>query len=202
VIPLREWLNETQAASRALGDGLVAPGTWDRLPRPDGAGTWAEDGRAVSFLLEYDLGTEHLPVLAAKLDGYALLTSVLADAGQAAPPLLFCFGSPRREQGARRALAACRDSAAVRIATAAIDPYATSPAGPVWLPLTGHQGRQVRLIDLDAALPDPWQDYRQQRARQRREAAEREQALLRADEDDEEPATYGTAEEEAFGQWP
>jgi len=152
---LHEWQNETQAATQALGEVVVAPGTWDRLPRPDGAGTWAEDGREVSFLLEFDLGTEHLSVLAAKLDGYALLASVLADAGQAAPPLLFCFGSPRREQSARRALAATRDSAAVRIATAAIDPYLISPAGPVWLPLSGHQGRQVRLIDLSAALPRP-----------------------------------------------
>jgi hypothetical protein len=134
---LADWLNETQAAAHAVGDLLVAPGTWDRLPQPDGAGTWAEDGRQVSFLLEYDTGTEHLPMLSGKLDGYALLTSVLANhARQAALPLLFCFGSPRREQAARRALADCRDSAAVRIATAAIDPYVTSPAGPVWLPLT------------------------------------------------------------------
>jgi hypothetical protein len=199
---LREWRNETQAAAHVLGDLLVG-GIWDRLPRPDGSGTWAEDCREVSFLLEYDLGTEHLSVLAGKLDGYAVLASVLAEDGQAAPPLLFCFGSPRREQAARTALAACRDSAAVRVATAAIDPYAASPAGPVWLPLTGHQGRQVRLIDLDAALPDPWQDYRARRARERREAAEREEALRRADEDDEDLATYGTrAGEEAFGQWP
>jgi len=186
---LRECRNETQAAAQALGGVLVAPGIWDRLPRPDGAGTWAEDGRQVCFHLEYDLGSEHLPVLAAKLDGYALLASLLADAGQAAPPLLFCFGSPRREQAARRALAACRDSAAVRIATAAIDPYVISPARPVWLPLSGPQDGQVRLIDLDAALPDPWRDYRARRARERRQAAEREKALLRADED--QAAMYG-----------
>ena len=79
----------------------------------------------------------------------------------------------------------------------------TSPAGPVWLPLSGHTGGQVRLIDLDAALPDPWQDYRGRRARPPRETAEREQALHLADEDDDEPTTYGTAaREEAFGQWP
>lgn len=137
-------------------------------------------------------------MLAGKLDSYALLASVLADAGQAAPLLLFCFGSPRREQAARTALAVCRDSAAVRIATTAIDPHLTSPAGPVWLPLSGHVGRQVRLIDLDAALPDPWQDYRRQRAHERREAAEREQALHYADEDDE-ALSAGTVE--AFGQW-
>ena len=41
------------------------------------------------------------------------------------------------------------------------------------------------LIDLDLALPDPWQDYRERRASERREAAEREQELLRADEDDD-----------------
>jgi hypothetical protein len=199
---LRAWRNETHAAAHALQDLLVAPSTWDRLPHPDGAGTWSEDGQAVTFLLEYDTGTEHLPVLADKLGGYTLLASALANQGLIAPPLLFCFSSPRREQAARRALAATRDAAALRIATAAIDPYVASPAGPVWLPLTGHQGRQVRLIDLDAALPDPWQDYRARRARDRRDAAEREQALHRADEDDE-PATYGTtAGEEAFGQWP
>ena len=77
----------------------------------------------------------------------------------------------------------------MRIATAAIDPYVISPAGPVWLPLSGPQDGQVRLIDLDAALPDPWRDYRARRARERRQAAEREKALLRADED--QAAMYG-----------
>jgi len=71
----------------------------------------------------------------------------------------------------------------LRIATAALDPRLTSPAGPVWLPL-GHLSGQVRLIDLEQALPDPWLDYRQQRARERREATEREQALRRAADDD------------------
>ena len=62
----------------------------------------------------------------------------------------------------------------------------------------------MRLIDLDLALPDAWQDYRERRARERREAAEREQALLRADEDDEddELALPGTpASEEELGYW-
>ena len=118
---LREWRNETQAAEHLMR-GLLVGGIWDRLPRPDGAGTWAEYDRQISFLLEYDTGTEHLSILADKLDGYALLASVLADAELAAPPLLFCFGSPRREQAARRALAATRDAAAMRIATTAVDP--------------------------------------------------------------------------------
>ena len=84
----------------------------------------------------------------------------------------------------------------------ALDPRITSPAEPVWLPLLGHTGGQVRLIDLDLALPDPWQNYRERRARERREAAEREQALRYADEDDDEPAVSGTpARKKAFGQW-
>jgi hypothetical protein len=152
---LRECLNETQAAVDPVRDLPVGPSVWDGLPHPDGAGTWAGHGRQVS-LLEYDTGTENLAQLAGKLGGYAALASVLADNERTAPPLLFCFGSPRREQGARNALDACRDSAAVRIATTAIDPYLISPALPVWLPLSGHVGRQVRLIDLNQALPDPW----------------------------------------------
>jgi hypothetical protein len=185
---LAEWLNEADTAARCQ-QAAIRSDDRARLPRPDGAGTWAEDSRAVSFWLEYDMGTEHLPVLAGKLDGYAVLAAGLAWQEQPCPVLLFCFGSPRREQAARRALAATREAGRLRIATAALDPQLTSPAGPAWLPLSGHTGGQVRLIDLDLVLPDPWQDYRQQRARERREAAERAQALLDADPDDE-PAAW------------
>ena len=170
-----------------------------RLPRPDGAGTWAQDGRATSFLLEYDTGTEHAPVLAAKLDGYAVLAAGLAWHDQPCPVLLFCFGSPRREQAARRALAATREAAGLRIATAALDPSLTSPAGPTWLPLHGADSGPVRLIDLEDALPDPWQDYRHQRARERREAAEREQALRRAAAEDDDDDTVWAGGQE--GSW-
>jgi hypothetical protein len=111
--------------------------------------------------------------------------------------LVFCFGSPRREQAARRALAATREAAWLRIATAALDLSVTSPAGPAWLPLAAQAAGQVRLADLESALPDPWRDYRDQRARERREAAAREQALLDADEDDDEPQIAG----EVFRQW-
>ena len=62
---------------------------------------------------------------------------------------------------------------------------------PAWLPLSGHTGGQVRLIDLGLVLPDPWQHDREQRARERRQAAAREQALLDADPDDDEPGTAG-----------
>jgi len=134
---LREWLSEADTAAR-YENAAIRQDDRARLPHPDGAGTWAEDGRAVSFLLEYDAGTEHLPVLAGKLDGYQVLAAGLAWHGQICPVLLFCFGSPRREQGARRALAATRQAADLRIATASIDPRLTSPAGPVWLPVLNH----------------------------------------------------------------
>jgi len=141
-------------------------------------------------------------VLAGKLEGYYVLAAGLAWHAEVCPVLLLCFGSPRREQAARRALAATRGADSLRIATAAIDPRITSPAEPIWLPLLGHTGSQVRLIDLDLALPDPWQDYRERRTRERRQAAEREQALLRADQDEVEPAASGSpAGQEAFWQW-
>ena len=62
----------------------------------------------------------------------------------------------------------------------------------VWLPLPGPDGGPVRLAGLEQALPDPWQDYREQRARERRQAADRQQALRDAGPDDE-PGTAGEA---------
>jgi len=140
------------------------------LPHPDGLGIWAEHGREATFLLEYDTGSEHLPQLTAKLTGYGNVAKAMADLDNICPLLLFCFRTPRREQAARRALAACYHAPALRIATTAIDPQQASPTGPVWLPLrrAADSGGQVALCALDAALPDPWRDYRtgQERARQ------------------------------------
>ena len=52
----------------------------------------------------------------------------------------------------------------------------------------------MRLIDLELALLDPWQDYRERLAR--------EEDFLRAAEDDDEPAASGIpASEEAFRRW-
>ncbi len=82
---LLQWDSEGQASdylyahSRELG------------PRPDGLGVWAQDGRDITFLLEYDTGTEHLPQLTAKLCGYAeSVRTTLA----LTMPLLFCFLTP------------------------------------------------------------------------------------------------------------
>jgi len=132
-------------------------------------GIWAADGRDICFVLEYDTGSEHLPQLADKLVGYAehAQRHVTFKA-----PILFCFpATPRREQSARRALAATAASRDLQIATASLDPRVTCPAcGPAWMPL--HEGhRSMLLIDLDDVLPDPWRTAREQEQRERRELA-------------------------------
>ncbi len=118
------------------------------VPQPDGVGVWAEGGQVIAFMLEYDTGSEHPAQLPGKLDSYARLADVMSRYHQQVPPLLFCFLTSRREQTARRALAACADSRSLRIGTAAIDPRVTCPAGQVWMPLHGSD-HQVRLVDLD-----------------------------------------------------
>jgi len=163
---LRVWLNETDAHEWLFEQVLA---TYDHrdLPNPDGLGTWAQDGLKVTFLLEYDNGSEHLPQLTGKLGGYGGLAKAMATSGHVCPLLLFCFPTPRREQAARRALAARHDASAMRIATTAINPEHTSPAGPVWLPLghVGNSGGQMALSALGAALSDPWAQYRADRNR-------------------------------------
>jgi hypothetical protein len=72
-------------------------------------------------------------------------------------PLLFCFPTARREQSARKALAAtAAASLDLQIATVALDPRVICPAcGPAWMPLHGGHA-PMRLIDLGGVLPDPW----------------------------------------------
>jgi hypothetical protein len=164
---LLSWLSEQEATARLYET------TWDaeRSPHPDGLGIWAEQGRDICFLLEYDTGSEHLPLLSDKLPGYAeharrsLAFKV---------PILFCFPAPRREQTARKALAATAASLDLQIATAALDPRVTCPAcGPTWMPLHSRHG-PMRLIDLGDVLPDPWRIAREQYERERREQERRE----------------------------
>lgn len=82
------------------------------------------------LLLEYHTGTENLPALTGKLDGYQALTGGNGLERPGVPVALFCFTSPRREQSSRRALAATREAPALRIATVAINPRTLSPTGP------------------------------------------------------------------------
>ncbi|OZM76573.1 replication-relaxation family protein [Pseudonocardia sp. MH-G8] len=147
---LETWWSETRCA-RLFGD----------LVRPDGYGRWTTRGRRVEFFLEFDLGTEALSRVAAKLAGYA----ALAAATGITTPLLVWLPTPRREAGARTALhRAWRDldrPATVPVATAAaglLDPHAPhpSPADPVWLPLhatsTRREGARLPLH----RFPDVW----------------------------------------------
>lgn len=96
--------------------------------------------------------------------------------------------------GAVRPSRARRDPGGPRPAdrTAAVDLRTASPAGQVWLPLT-RTGHEVRLADLDDAIPDPWLAYRQEQARKRREAAERDRMYRDDQDDDEDPIPEGPA---------
>lgn len=79
-----------------------------------------------------------------------------------AAPVLFCF-PPRAARGTE---AAYRDDGG--------QPSRRHPAGSAWMPLLGGTGGPLRLIDLGDAVPHPWVGYRQEQARKRQEAAERE----------------------------
>lgn len=125
---LREWLNET-ATHAWLFERVPEGLRYLEVPNPDGLGVWVQDGHETTFVLEYDTGSEHLTQLTAKLPAYGNLAQALASAGLRFPLLLFCFPTPRREGSARRALAACHDTPAMRIATTATHPERTSPAG-------------------------------------------------------------------------
>jgi hypothetical protein len=179
VAGLEAWLNETATTAWLAAHVPASYHAYD-MPHPDGLGVWAEHGPETTFVLEHDTGSEHLPQLTAKLPGYARLAKAMADLGHLCPLLLFCFPTPRREQAARHALASCSGASALRIATTAIDPQQTSPAGAVWLPLPdSHTGGQVALSALDTALPDPWRHYRAEQERAREQAVQRrEQAGL------------------------
>ena len=127
---LRTWLTESHTAE-LFYHYPISLSALASLPQPDGAGVWADGGREIAFMLEYDTGSEHLAQLAGKLDGYARLADVMSRYHERLPLLVFCFLTPRREQTGRRALAASTDSLSLRIATAAIVPQVTCPAGQV-----------------------------------------------------------------------
>jgi hypothetical protein len=115
--------------------------TWDaeRSPHPDGLGIWAEQGRDICFLLEYDTGSEHLTQFADKLPGYAEHAQRSLAFKM---PILFCFPTPRREQTARKAIAATAASLYLQIATAALDPRVPArPAGRRGCPCTAGTAR-------------------------------------------------------------
>jgi hypothetical protein len=137
---LMRWRTEAEAAAWA-GAARWSGGTVN----PDGWGVWREGALEVEFFLEFDRGSESLPVLAAKLRGYAEWE---AERGATAW-VLFAFVSPRREGTAREAL---RD-ATVPVATAALG-VPVQPADALWLPLRSCTAGRERLAGL-ARVPKP-----------------------------------------------
>ncbi|WP_086667534.1 replication-relaxation family protein [Lentzea kentuckyensis] len=146
---LTAWWSETRCA-RLFGD----------LVKPDAYGRWRHNDREIEFFLEYDLGTEQLATVAAKLHGYACL----AAASGIATPLLVWLPTSRREAAARRLLTRTwheldhPDQVPVATASAKLlNPHAPqpSPADPVWLPV--HTSGQPTRSALHELL-DVWQN--------------------------------------------
>jgi len=149
---LTAWWSETRCA-RHFGD----------LVRPDGYGRWHDNAThtEIEWFLEFDFGTETLPLLASKLRGY----HQLAAASGITTPVLVCFPTTRRENAARRtladALANLDRPTLVPLATSSADlpkpdGEDTAPAGMGWLPLPpgDRQPRdRTRLADLPHAWP-------------------------------------------------
>ncbi|GIH11206.1 hypothetical protein Rhe02_92730 [Rhizocola hellebori] len=114
------------------------------MPRPDGAGVWAEDGKTVPFFVEYDTGTESLAVLAEKIDKYDLLARY---AESWLWPTLFVLPTAQREQHLHDRFTA---EPSIIAATTALDYLrhtGKTLAQDVWR-LIGFGKPRKRLIDL------------------------------------------------------
>jgi hypothetical protein len=105
---------------------------WGDLARPDGYGRWIDPatGSITDFFLEYDTGTENIPRLLAKLDGYARLAQTTG----ISTPVLFWLHSVRREAALHRDLATDPPRVPVATATAAAltEDGGAGPAGRIW----------------------------------------------------------------------
>lgn len=86
------WLNAAESAVRLESAGSR------RWLRPDGGGMVLADHRAQRFFLEWDRGTERLPVIAFKLARYAEYFRLRRVLGQDTPTLLFVTTTPQREE--------------------------------------------------------------------------------------------------------
>ncbi len=126
---------------------------WGRIVRPDGYGRWRDHGREVDFFFEYDLGTETLDRLGAKLSSYR----DLAVASEINTPLLFWLPTSGREATVREALRdAIRhpwdDLGPPRFLIATATPtLGRGPAENAWLSL-GETFPRRRLAELEDAI--------------------------------------------------
>jgi hypothetical protein len=118
--------------------------------RPDGYAHWHTGRRHVEFFLEYDTGTESLPILVRKIDKYAELGRITG----LTIPVLFVLPTARREANLRHAVSDIQTPAATTN-TDALN-AAGDASGPCWQPI-GRRGPRLDLPGLaDAsALPNP-----------------------------------------------
>jgi hypothetical protein len=129
----------------------IAP--WqDSTVRPDAGGCWREQNCEMSFLLEWDNGSEPHRRLQEKIDRYAefyeeLERVVAAGARERIPWVLFCFGTYQREINAYRALSRSNRARSVPVATTHHVPF-HSPAERVWRILNDEQSTRLRLSEL------------------------------------------------------
>lgn len=143
-----------------MGDSLyMSASSGVRLPRPDGAGVWRQDGRAVPFWVEYDTGTERLDILTEKIFKY----ETLATSAQWAWPALFVLPSQRREDNLHNEIGFYRQppKALWFTTNSELLTLSGSPAGRVWRAggVLHHLG-VLALIDLpylDAAHDQRYQ---------------------------------------------
>ncbi|MBB5868562.1 hypothetical protein F4553_001941 [Allocatelliglobosispora scoriae] len=150
---LQRWWPESAFRDRGVfyqdGDDpqiMIAP-----LPRPDGHGIWVEHDRTVPFFLEYDTGTEKLPILIGKIGRYTAVATLTNRSW----PVLFYLPTLRREQALRQRLADTQPLEAI-VATTAADHIAgtrLTVADQVWW-LHGRQGPRLRLSELPSRDPD------------------------------------------------
>jgi hypothetical protein len=144
---LQRWLSAAQCAQPwALGD-VPFPGV-----KPDGHGVWAENDTVTPFYLEWDSGTEPLPVLTDKISQYHRQMQHRLHRW----PVLISLHSAVRERNLHHRLATTPTR--VVVATSSRDQLTTgqlSPADQVWLVHGGGTIGRLRLAELAHLAADP-----------------------------------------------
>ena len=127
---------------------------WGRHARPDAYGRWTSAdstgrNRRVDFFVEFDTGSENLPRVVAKLDGYRRLA---ASTG-ITTPILFCLPNTEREANLHERLTGrLLDRTPVATTTNAILAAVAHPGDQVWL--SNAANARVGLVDLAEPLPE------------------------------------------------
>ncbi|MCZ2109416.1 MAG: replication-relaxation family protein [Dehalococcoidia bacterium] len=136
------WLNAAESAVR-----VEVPGGRCSV-RPDGSGQVFFDGRPWPFMLEWDRGTERLPVVAAKLARYAIF---YGSSGEDAPALLFVTTTPHREALVRRVAEATLGKRNHRLLTTTASLVERlGPASAIW-----RDGTEGARTCWPQPVPDP-----------------------------------------------